>query len=83
MFQSSLLNYPLPNKLENFNLSKQKSFMSQSIKKPKPTLESLLKQSQVITGKDLIKQKEDRDKELALFKEAIEFEARQRKAKKA
>ena len=83
MFQSSLLNYPLPNKLENFNLSKQKRFMSQSIKKPKPTLESLLKKSQVIIWKDLIKQKEDGDKELALFKEAIEFEARQRKAKKA
>lgn len=49
--------------------------------KPKPTLESLLKESQVITGKDLIKQKEDKDKALALFKEALEFEERHRKPK--
>ena len=47
--------------------------------KIKPTLESLLRESQVITGKDLIKQKEDNDKELALFQEAIEFEERHRK----
>ncbi len=51
--------------------------------KSKPTLESLLKDSQVITGKDLIKRKEDKVKELALFQEAIEFEARHRKDKKA
>lgn len=41
------------------------------------TLESLLAQSQVITGKDLIKRKED--KELALFQEALEFEERHRR----
>ena len=50
--------------------------------KPKPTLESLLKESQVITGKDLIKRKEDKEKELALFQEALEFEERHRKSKK-
>ena len=55
--------------------------MKDSLKKPKPTLESLLKESQVITGKDLIKQKEDKVKELALFQEALEFEARHRKPK--
>jgi hypothetical protein len=45
----------------------------------KSTLESLLKDSQVITGKDLIKRKEDKVKELALFQEAVEFEERHRK----
>jgi hypothetical protein len=53
--------------------------MKGGIKKPKPTLESLLKESQGITGKDLIKRKEDKEKELALFKEAIEFEERHRR----
>jgi len=52
-------------------------------RKFKPTLESLLKESQVITGKDLIKKKEDKDKELALFQEALRFEQRHRKAKNA
>ena len=51
------------------------------IKKPKATLESLLKESQVITGKDLIKRKEEREKELVLFQEALEFEERHRKPK--
>lgn len=55
--------------------------MKDSLKKPKPTLESLLKESQVITGKDLIRRRQDKDKELALFKEALEFEARHRKPK--
>jgi hypothetical protein len=49
------------------------------VKRPKPTLEGLLKESQVITGKDLIKRKEDIEKELALFQEASEFEQRHRK----
>jgi hypothetical protein len=47
----------------------------------KPTLESLLKESKVITGKDLIKRKEDEVKELALFQEAQEFEERHKKSK--
>jgi len=50
-------------------------------KKIKSTLESLFKESQIITGKELIKRKEDKDKELALFQEALEFEERNRKAK--
>jgi len=49
------------------------------VNRPKPTLEGLLKESQVITGKDLIKRKEDIEKELALFQEASEFEQRHRK----
>ena len=55
--------------------------MKDSIKKPKPSLDSLLRESQVITGKDMIKRKEDKDKELALFQEALEFEERHRKPK--
>ena len=62
-------------------LNKQKRLMKDYLKKLKPTLESLLKESQVITGKDLIKRKEDKDKELALLQEAIEFEERHRKPK--
>ena len=50
--------------------------------KTKLTLDNLLKESQVITGKDLIKQKEDKVKELAIFQEALEFEERHRKPKK-
>ncbi len=57
--------------------------MKDSLKKPKPTLESLLAQNQVITGKDLIQRKEDKAKEMALFKEALEFEERHRKPKSA
>jgi len=53
----------------------------QSANKPKPSLESLLKENQVITGKDLIKQKENKEKELALFQEALEFEKRNRRSK--
>jgi len=55
--------------------------MNSSNKKLKPTLESLLKESQVITGKGLIKRKEDKERELALFQEAQEFEQRHRKSK--
>ena len=53
--------------------------MKGGIKNPKPTLESLLKESQVITGKDMIKRKEDKEKQLALFQEALEFEERHRR----
>jgi hypothetical protein len=56
-------------------------FKPKSQPKAKPTLESLLKESQVITGKDLIKRKQDKGKELALFQEALEFEERHRKPK--
>lgn len=48
----------------------------------KLTLESLLKNSQVITGKDLIKRNKAKEIELALFQEALEFEERHRKQKK-
>ena len=47
--------------------------------KAKPTLDSLLKDQQVITGKDLIKQAKDAEKQKALLQEAIEFEQRNRR----
>ena len=53
--------------------------------KSKPTLESLLKDRQVITGKRLIERnraiQEELDKQKAIFEEAIEFERRNRKQK--
>jgi len=64
-----------------FELKKQ--LVKDALRKPKPTHESLLTQNEVITGKDLIKRKEDKEKELALFKEALEFEERHRKPKMA
>jgi hypothetical protein len=51
------------------------------VKRPKPTLESLLMESQVVTGKDLIKRKEYEDQQSVLFQEALEFEERNRKPK--
>jgi len=47
----------------------------------KLTFESLSKESQVIAEKDLIKRKDDKEKELALLQEALEFEQRHRKPK--
>lgn len=56
--------------------------MSDSPKKAKPTLETLLKENQVISGRDLMEQKKLKDRELALFQQAIEFEKRNRKTKR-
>ena len=55
--------------------------MNDSRGKSKPTLDSLLKDQQVITGKDLIKQAKDAEKQKALLQEAIEFEQRNRRTK--
>lgn len=55
--------------------------MKDSLKKPKQTLETLLAENQVITGKDLIRLKEKKAKEAALFNEALEFEKRHRKTR--
>jgi hypothetical protein len=49
--------------------------------KVKPTLESLLKDQKVITGKDLIRQTKEEKKQKALLLEAIEFEYRNRRVK--
>jgi len=52
-----------------------------TITKAKPTLESLVSESKVITGKELIKQNKDKEIELELLNQAIEFEERHRKPK--
>ena len=57
--------------------------MNDSRGKSKPTLESLLNDHQVITGKDLIKRDKEAEKQKALLQEAIEFEQRNRRAKKS
>ena len=49
--------------------------------KTKPTLDSLLKEQQVITGKDLIERHKEEEKQKALLEEAIEFEQRNRRVK--
>ena len=59
--------------------------MSDSPGKSKPTLESLLNDRQLITGKKLIERnrlaKEEADRQKAILEEAIEFERRNRKNK--
>lgn len=52
-------------------------------KKIKPTLESLLSDMKVVTGKTLLKQAEEKKKEQALFQEVIEFELRNPRVKKS
>ena len=56
--------------------------MNDSHGKSKPTLESLLNDQQVITGKDLIKRDKESEKQKALLQEAIEFEQRNRRQKR-
>ena len=53
--------------------------MSDSHGKSKPTLDSLLKDRQVISGKDLIERDKEAEKQRALLQEAIEFEQRNRR----
>jgi hypothetical protein len=55
--------------------------VNDSHRKSKPTLDSLLKDQQVNTGKDLIKQAKDAEKQKALLQEAIKFEQRNRRVK--
>ena len=49
--------------------------------KVKATLDSLLKDQQVISGKDLIKRHKEEERQKALLQEAIEFEQRNRRRK--
>ena len=49
--------------------------------KAKPTLDSLLNDQQVITGKDLIERHIEEEKQRTLLQEAIEFEQRNRRVK--
>ena len=55
--------------------------MNDSHGKSKPTLDSLLKDQQVIAGKNLIKRAKEAEKQKALLEEAIEFEQRNRRAR--
>lgn len=55
--------------------------MNDSHGKSKPTLDSLLKDQQVIAGKNLIKRAKEAEKQKALLEEAIEFEQRNRRTR--
>ena len=59
--------------------------MNDSPGKSKPTLESLLNDQQVITGKKLIERdrlaKQEADRQKAILEEAIEFEQRNRRVR--
>ena len=50
-------------------------------RKTKPTLESLLSENQVVTGRKLIERHKEAEKQKVLLQEAIEFEQRNRRAK--
>lgn len=56
--------------------------MSDSQKKAKPTLETLLLEGQVLSGRDVIEKNKLKEKELRLFQEALEFEERNRQSKR-
>jgi hypothetical protein len=47
-------------------------------KRFKPSLESLLKDSQVLTGKDLLQKAKAKELELEQFNKSVEFEERNR-----
>lgn len=55
--------------------------MNDSRGKNKATLESLMADQKVITGKDLIRRNKEAEKQKALLQEAIEFEQRNRKVR--
>ena len=55
--------------------------MSDYPKKVKATLESLLKDSQVLTGKDLLSKAKAKELALEQFNKSVEFEERNRKSK--
>ena len=55
--------------------------MNDSPKKIKPSLESLLADSQVVTGKQVIEKQKAKAKLLEEFAQAAEFEARYHKSK--
>jgi hypothetical protein len=57
--------------------------MSDSQKKAKATLESLLIDSKVITGKTLIERQKAKEVEQELFQKALEFEERNRKNRRS
>jgi len=56
--------------------------MKDSQRKPKPTLESLLAENKVLTGKDVIQKQKAKEEQLAEFAKAVEFESRNRRVKR-
>ena len=48
-------------------------------KHPKPTLESLLAENKILTGKEVIQRQTTKEEQLAEFVKAVEFEARNKK----
>ncbi|CAM3681633.1 hypothetical protein [Polynucleobacter antarcticus] len=57
--------------------------MNETQKKPKPTLESLLADQSIATGKDIIKRNIEKVEQKALLEEAIEFEQRNRRVRRS
>lgn len=55
--------------------------MKDLTKKPKPTLETLLSEGVVLTGKGLKEKHKEQERQRALLQEAIEFEERNRRRK--
>ena len=55
--------------------------MSERIKKTKPSLESLLSSSQVVTGKQVIEKEKPKAKQLEEFARAMEFEQQNNRVK--
>ena len=53
--------------------------MNDSPKKVKPSLQSLLRDSQVLTGKELLQKAKAKELELEQFKKSVEFEEKNRK----
>ena len=51
-------------------------------KKTKPSLESLLAESKVFTGKEVIQRQKAKEEQLAEFAKAVEFESRNKRVKK-
>jgi hypothetical protein len=52
-----------------------------SIKKPKPTLDSLLAESQVLTGKQVIQKIKEQEKRQKEFEKSVEDEMRNRRSR--
>ena len=50
-------------------------------KKPKPTLESLLAENKVLTGKEVIQRQKVKEEQLAEFAKAVEFESRHKRTR--
>ena len=50
-------------------------------KKPKPTIESLLAENKVLTGKEVIKRLNEKERHQKEFEESVEIELRNRGAR--